>query len=240
MAEDENVASEHTKTIVLGGLDGIFTALAVVSGAAGAGFDWQTIVIVGFATVSAGALTTGIGEFLSSKAHKEFVQAEKRRGQCEFKHNRATQIKEMIKLFERNGMTRPDAELVINKMAQYEGFFINLMITEELGLQPLLDDDLTLLVDAFVMFLSYAGFGSIPLIVYCLGPIYAESMTPRELFISSTIITGFCLFILGSAKSAFSSAPMLYSAFESLIFGIVSAAVAFGVGASVYNLVQQS
>jgi hypothetical protein len=37
----------------------------------------------------------GISEFLSSKAHKEFIQAEKRREQWEFKHFRESQIFEV-------------------------------------------------------------------------------------------------------------------------------------------------
>ena len=34
----------------------------------------------------------GIGEFLSSRAHKEFIYAEKRRALWEFKHFRGTEV----------------------------------------------------------------------------------------------------------------------------------------------------
>jgi hypothetical protein len=89
-----------------------------VCGAAGAGFDWEVTVVLGFSVISAGAFAVGIDEFLSCRAHKEFVQAEKRRGQWEFKHDRSGRIKEMVKLFELKGMSRPDAEICVTKMAQ--------------------------------------------------------------------------------------------------------------------------
>lgn len=95
-------------------------------------------MILGFANVVANALTMGVGEYLSSRAHKEYVEAETRRELYEFKRDKLGEIKEMVNIFEAKGMNRLDAELVVKKMAQYEGFFINLMITEELGLQVLL------------------------------------------------------------------------------------------------------
>ena len=75
----------------------------------------------------------------------------------------------MVKRFVSRGMAKADAELCVSKMAQYEGFFVNLMVTEELGLQLPEDDDAVLLTDAFLMAISFAVFGSLPLIVYCFG-----------------------------------------------------------------------
>jgi len=200
---DDAQGSDHTKSVVLGGIDGILTGISVASAAFGANYSWQFVVIIGFSTIAAGAVAIGGGEFLSSKAHKEFVNAEKRRGQWEFKHDRAGQIKEMAKLFEFRGMKRQDAELVVGKMAQYESFFVNLIVTEELGLQPPEDDDITLVADAFVMFASYACFGSIPLIVYAVGPVLPDSFCSRDLYSTSAVVTSLALFTLGSAKSSF-------------------------------------
>jgi len=200
---EENNHSDHSKSIIFGGTDGLITSFSAVSAAVGAGFSWQTVIILGFSMIISGAFALGINEFLSSRAHKEFVQAEKRRGQWEFKHDRTTQIKDMVKLFEFRGMSRQDAESVVNKMAQYEGFFINLMVTEELGLQPPEDDEITLLLDAFVMFISYAGLGTIPLITYCLVPSNLSNLSQKDLYVSSAFLTGLSLYILGSIKSTF-------------------------------------
>ena len=50
---------------------------------------------MGFSTIAANALSMGAGEYLSSKAHREFVQAEKRRELWEFKHFKDVEIKEV-------------------------------------------------------------------------------------------------------------------------------------------------
>ena len=68
----------------------------------------------------------GTGEYLSSKAHKEFAQAEKRRGQ--------RRKNEVVKLFELRGMIKNDAELVVEKMSQYENFLLIFLSQRNLAL----------------------------------------------------------------------------------------------------------
>lgn len=63
----------------------------------GGGLTSNTILIIGFATLLSNSLTMGISEFLSSKAHKEFLQAEKRREMWEFKHYKDGEIQEVSK-----------------------------------------------------------------------------------------------------------------------------------------------
>jgi len=200
---EEGPSTDYTKSIVFGGNDGILLSISVVSAAAGAQLSWQNLLIMAAAAVVAGAFATGIGEYISSKAHKEFVQAEKRRAQWEFKHDKSGRVKEMAKLFEFRGMSRADSELVVNKMAQYDGFFVNLMVTEELGLQPPEDDDLALFADACVMFFSYAAFGCIPLVIYPFASLYSTQLTQEVMYTTTILVTGVALFTLGSIKSTF-------------------------------------
>lgn len=49
-------------------------------------------MLLGLSNVVANALAMGISEFLSSKAHMEFVMAEKRRALWEFKHYRQNEV----------------------------------------------------------------------------------------------------------------------------------------------------
>ena len=49
------------------------------------------------------------------------MKAEKRRGLWEFKNYREEEVREMIKRFEEKGMVKADAELIVLKMASYEG-----------------------------------------------------------------------------------------------------------------------
>lgn len=55
----------------------------------------MAVLVIGVSSVVANAISVGAGEYLSSKAHKEFVQAEKRREMWEFKHFKEAEVKEV-------------------------------------------------------------------------------------------------------------------------------------------------
>lgn len=201
----------------------------------GGNLSWRTVLILGLSSMAANSISLGISEFLSSKAHREFLKAEKRRELWEFKNYREVEILEMINRFEARGMERKDAELVVSKMAQYENFFVGLMVAEELGLQLPDDDDAMLLTDAFIMCVSFGLFGCIPIAVFCLGIWGITSQ--HHLYIISLSISLLLLAILAIIKSTFSSATALHSVVEAICLGVVCSALSYAVGAGVMNLI---
>ena len=213
----------------------MLAAIGIIGATAGAGKDGRTCVVLGVAVIITGAVIIGIDEFLSCKAHKEFVQAEKRRKQWEFKHDRAGRLQEMVKLFELKGMSSGDAELVVKKMANFENFFVSLMVTEGLGLQPPDDDDLSLFSDSFVMLLSYGGFGLLPMVIVYL--MEKSDMSSRNLFETVGMSVAILLFILGSSKSSFSTSHWLHLGMETLAVGICCGIISFTVGATASSMI---
>ena len=71
--EEHKRFGEYLKSIVYGGMDGIITTFAVVSGATGGGLGIDVILILGFSSIFADALSMGVGDALSSKAENEFI-----------------------------------------------------------------------------------------------------------------------------------------------------------------------
>jgi len=136
----------------------------------------------------------------------------------------------MVKKFKERGMASADAEVVVEKMSAYENFFVSLMVAEELGLQLPEDNDAVLITDAFVMFISYAGFAAIPLFIYMLAPVIL--FTDQTLFTVAIVLALVVLFVLGSAKSYFSggSVSWIYSGFEAIAVGVTTSAVSYFVG----------
>ena len=201
-------------------------AVCVISGA---NLSWKVVVVLGAANVAASSFSTGISEFLSSKAHREFIQAEKRRELWEFKHNKDREILQMVNRFESRGMARLDAQQVVNKMAQYETFFVGLMVSEQLGLQLPEDDDALLITDAFVMFVSFGAFGALPVLLYCVGTL--GLLSEQNLFLLSTSISLAILLVLGVIKSTFSASNWIFSAMETLFVGAACSAMSYFVGA---------
>ena len=56
---------------------------------------WRIALVLGTANLIANSVYTGISEFLSSKAHREFLAAEKRREMWEFKHYKDDEMSEV-------------------------------------------------------------------------------------------------------------------------------------------------
>lgn len=58
----------------------------------GAGFTWKDSLSISISIVIASSVSMGLSEFLCSKAHKEYMLAEKRKGLWEFKNFREQEI----------------------------------------------------------------------------------------------------------------------------------------------------
>lgn len=147
----------------------------------------------------------GVGEFLSSKANNEWILSEKKREEWEMENYREGEIKEMIEIYEKKGLSPEDAKLVIETMAKYKDFFVDVMMQQELELQVPEDNHVEeSLKEGFVMFCSFAFFGAMPLLGYTLIPWLFPDLEPEALFKSACVVTGLVLFFLGSIKSNFS------------------------------------
>jgi hypothetical protein len=57
--------------------------------------SWQLVVGLTCAVVLANSLSTGMSEFLSSRAHRHFIQGEKRRELWEFKHFKEEEMQDV-------------------------------------------------------------------------------------------------------------------------------------------------
>ena len=225
--EHHSQAGEHIKSMVLGGLDGIITTFAVVAGAAGGGLGVDIILILGFSSVFADAISMGVGDALSEKAEAEYVLAERAREKWEFENYPEGEIKEMIDLYVEKGMEKEDAEVCIRRMAKYKEFFIDVMMAEELQLQVPDEDDNPWFGGA-VTFASFVVFGTVPLLAYVM--FYSAQLYVHEQFIIAVCLTAFCLFALGVLKSKFTKQHWFKSGMEVFFLGGGVAAIAYFIG----------
>ncbi len=192
------------KPLIFGGLDGILTSFAIVAGAAGGSMPIPVILVLGFSNIFADALAMGVGEFLSSKAENEWILSERRRENWEMENYPEGEIREMIDIYKERGMSHEDACLVINTMAKYKDFFVDVMMAEELQLQvPDEDHKVESMKEGVVMFCAFASFGSLPLLGYVIIPAIFPDLHEELLFTAACVITGLVLFGMGCVKSIF-------------------------------------
>jgi vacuolar iron transporter family protein len=192
------------KPLIFGGLDGILTSFAIVAGAAGGSMPIPVILVLGFSNIFADALAMGVGEFLSSKAENEWILSERKRENWEMENYPEGEIREMIDIYKERGMSHEDAVTVINTMAKYKDFFVDVMMAEELQLQvPEADHKVESMKEGVAMFCAFASFGSLPLLGYVIIPATFPSLPEEMLFTAACVVTGVVLFLMGSVKSIF-------------------------------------
>jgi len=235
--EGHQTEGEKLKPLIFGGLDGILTSFAIVAGAAGGKLSPQVVLILGFSNIFADALSMGVGEFLSSKAENEWILSERSREEWELENYPQGEIDEMIEIYESKGMSHDDAVQVINIMAQYKDFFVDVMMSQELELQVPDDDHVQeSMKEGVVMFCSFAFFGAMPLLGYVIIPAVFPNLATDVLFVSACIITAIVLFFLGSVKSLVTTQHWFRAGIETLLLGSVCAATAFTIGQWVEHL----
>lgn len=226
--------------VIFGGLDGILTSFAIVAGAAGGGLSVSAVLVLGFSNIFADALSMGVGEFLSSKANNEWILSEKKREEWEMENYRDGEIQEMIDIYVNKGFSPEDARVVIETMAKYESFFVDIMMQQELELQVPEENHVEQSIkEGFVMFCSFAFFGTAPLLGYTVIPWLFPGLDSSFLFECACAVTALVLFLLGSIKSVFSRSNWFLSGCETLILGGTCATVAYTIGSFVNGLLEE-
>lgn len=178
----------------------------------------------------------GCGEFLSSKAESEWVLSERRREQWELENYPEGEIQEMITIYQERGMSTEDATTVVNIMASYKDFFVDVMMNQELGLLvPEEDHVRESMQEGFVMFCSFAFFGALPLLGYVIIPTIFPELHEGYLFLTACVVTGLVLFFMGTLKSFVSAQFWLVAGLETLLLGGACATVAFTIGQWINN-----
>ena len=117
--EHHEQSGGRLKGIVFGGLDGILTSFAIIAGSHGAHLGPVAMLALGVSNVLADALSMGAGEYLSSRSYNSYVRKEREREAWELQNYPAGEIAEMVELFVARGMSREDAELVIQRSARH-------------------------------------------------------------------------------------------------------------------------
>ena len=227
--ESHKKGGDRMKTLLFGGLDGIITTFAVVAGAGGGGLSVGVVLIMGFSSLVADALSMGVGDALSSKAEMEVAQREKAREAWELDNYPEGEIKEMVELYVGKGLEQADAELIVNTMAKYKDFFVDVMVKDELGMDPLEEDgSMDHWISGAWCFTSFMIFGSVPLLGYVA---FMPATDDKDvLFLISCCLTACALFGLGAAKSKFTVKPWWWSGSEILVMGAFTASAAYLIG----------
>jgi len=219
-------SSQYLGEMVYGGLDGIITTFAVVSGVAGADLGANIIVIMGMANVLADGFSMATGAYLSAKSEQEYYDRERQREGWEVEHFPEGEQAELKELYLSQDYPEEDAQRLVEIKTRDVNHWLDTMMLEELGMMK---DERKPINSALITFIAFVIAGVVPLSVYLLGLFLP--IPPEIAFPISIVLSGLALFGLGAAKVLVTERNPWRSGLEMLLVGGLAAGVAYVVGA---------
>ena len=223
--------SRYLGEFVYGGLDGVITTFAVVSGVVGANLNAGVILILGLANLLADGFSMGTGSFLSKQAEQERYDRERRREEWEVEHFPGAEKTELYEIYRGKGHTDKDASLLAETISHRKEHWLDAMMNDELGLSK---DEGNPLVNGVATLAAFLAAGVVPLTVYLVGLIV--SIPPNAAFVVCLTLTGAALFGLGAAKVLVTGQNAFRGGLEMLLVGGLAAGVAYAIGALLQGL----
>lgn len=223
--------AQYIGDLVYGGLDGIITTFAVVSGVAGANLGTNVILILGLANLLADGFSMATGAYLSTKSEQEYYEQERARERWEVQHVPDGERAELLELYRARGYSDADARQLVEIHSRDQERWVNAMMIDELGM---LRNEGNPLKNAAATLAAFIAAGSVPLMVYLAGLV--APVPPGVAFATSLALSALALFGLGAAKVLVTGQKPLRSGIEMLLVGGLAAAVAYVVGALLRGL----
>ncbi|WP_201778031.1 VIT1/CCC1 transporter family protein [Thermanaerothrix daxensis] len=210
------------RAAVLGANDGLVSNLSLVMGVAGAALDNRTVLITGLAGLLAGAISMALGEWLSVQSARELyghqiaIEAE------EIAHAPEEEAEELALIYEARGLAPEQARALATQILSDPQNALDTLAREELGVDPqeLGGSAWEAALTSFVLFALGAIFPVLPFAFF----------SGFSAVIASILFSILALFGLGAAITLFTGRSVLYSGLRMVIFGLLAAAVTFGIG----------
>lgn len=161
----------HFEDFIYGSIDGAVTTFAVVAGASGATLSPSVVLILGFANLFGDGFSMAIGNYLATKARKEYIEKERRREEWEI-DNLAEQEKQEIRdIYANKGFKDELLEQIVRIITSRRKVWLDTMMKEELGL---IEGKRRPVDTAISTFIGFNIIGVIPLIPFSFFSLYQD------------------------------------------------------------------
>lgn len=224
--------AEYIRDFVLGGIDGIITTFAVVSGVEGANLSTSIILILGVANLIADGFSMAVGNFLGSRSEQDYFMSERAREGWEIENVPEHEIDEIREIYKKKGFTGDLLEQVVAHITSDRELWIDTMMREELNI---VGEDRNAVAAAASTFAAFIVFGSVPLVVYVFAAIWG-GQEQAQLFWWSAAATGLALFAVGALRAMFTLKSWIRSGLEILIVGGGAGLLSYLIGYALRSL----
>jgi VIT1/CCC1 family predicted Fe2+/Mn2+ transporter len=210
------------RAAVMGANDGLVSNLSLVMGVAGASLSNQSILITGIAGLLAGACSMALGEWLSVQSSRELYMNQIKIEREEVESAPEEEAEELSLIYQSRGISAEQADSIAKQIMTDHEKAVLTLAKEELNIDPseLGGSAWEAAITSFILFSMGA---IIPVLPY----IFTGGTVA---FISSICLSGLALFGVGAAITLFTGKTVLYSGTRMIVFGLLAAAITFGIG----------
>lgn len=157
------VEGSWIRDATFGANDGLVSILTLLAGVSGASVSGNTVLIAGLAGLVAGAISMGVGAYVSAKAYRSYYRAEMRKEVEEMREKPDVEREEIREIYRDRGFEGELLEQVVDKITSDPRTWLKVMMSEELGLSPQFGRPLSA---AGVVFVAFLIGGIIPVVPF--------------------------------------------------------------------------
>jgi len=209
------------RAAVFGVNDGLLSNFGLVMGIVGTNAEPRFVLLAGIAGLLAGAFSMAAGEYVSVRSQRELYEQQLELEKQELESSPEEEREELALIYQAKGIPAEQAQELARQILSNPETAIETLAREELGLDP--SSLGSPWIAASSSFLAFAIGAAIPVIPYFL-------LQGQAAFVSSAIVCGAALFMVGALISIFTGRNMAYSGFRMVGIGAVTSAITFLVG----------
>ena len=198
MADSElsNRKLNWLRAAVLGANDGIVSTASIILGVVGATSDNNAILTAGFAGLIAGALSMGLGEYVSVSSQRDAERAYIEKEKRELEENPEEELQELADIYQAKGLTAKTAQTVARELTEHD--VIKAHLEAELKID---EEDLSSPTHAAVASaISFTTGALIPLLAVVFAPKNARFVVVFVAVVLALILTGYLSASVGGAS----------------------------------------
>jgi VIT1/CCC1 family predicted Fe2+/Mn2+ transporter len=204
---------------VLGANDGIVSTASLVLGVAAADSSRTVVLTAGMAGLVAGALSMGVGEYVSVSSQRDTERADIAKERMELSTTPERELAELTAIYRHKGLSAPLARQVAEELSA--GDVLKVHLAEELGIT-----DETMARPGQAMVVSAVSFA-----VGAALPLSAMASAPTSWRAWFTVAVALvALVVLGTIGARLGGAPRLRAAVRVLVGGAAAMALTAAIG----------
>lgn len=213
---------------VLGGIDGCVTTFAVVAGTVGAGLPAPVALVLGVANLLADGFSMAVSNYEAVRAEAEQLASVRREEERHVKLVPAGEREEIRQLFARKGFSGAVLEKVVETICEDPRRWVDTMLVEEHGLQPVAPRAWP---SALATLVAFVAVGIVPLL-----PLAFPQLPAARQFAVSCVLAALMFFVVGSLKGVALAQGPMQAGLRTLALGGSAAALAYLAGQGLRGL----